>query len=117
MSIGRFLKTAYIATGVLVGYQTAASSRVFFTENRCAPRAALVANLERDFHERQFGYGPIGSAVVVEIFMSEDGSTWTVIGTGTDGYSCLYIAGTDWGRGNPPALSETKEDSSKVVAP
>lgn len=65
-------------------------------EPLCAPRAAVVARLARDFGETPRGLGLAGPERLVEIFASASTGTWTLLRTAPDGTACLIAAGHDW---------------------
>ncbi|WP_265517799.1 hypothetical protein [Nitratireductor luteus] len=61
----------------------------------CAPRDALVGQLENQFDERQKAMGLLGQKAVMEVFISRHG-TWTILTTDTNGNSCILAAGESW---------------------
>lgn len=63
---------------------------------RCLPRADIVAALEMQFAESAVGMGLESEASVVEIFRSEDGGSWTILQSFSNGMSCVVATGTDW---------------------
>lgn len=78
-------------------------------ENFCAPREMVVQRLQNEHKEYQIGVG-VGpqKASVLELFVAEDGSTWTLLVTKANGVSCIVGYGTDWSilepkKINPPA--------------
>jgi len=68
---------------------------------RCAQREAMVSILNGNFQESQQAFGFLGPAMLLELFVSDSGS-FTIVVTGTDGVSCVLVAGTGW-EGLPPA--------------
>lgn len=62
---------------------------------QCAPRADMVRALDDKFQESQTARGVVNPNVVLEVFVSEQG-TWTILATGTDGNSCMISAGEGW---------------------
>lgn len=62
---------------------------------QCASRADMVQALGETFQESQTAQGVINPDVVMEVFVSEQG-TWTILATGTDGNSCVISAGEGW---------------------
>lgn len=62
---------------------------------QCAPRADLIKALGEKFHESQAGRGLINPNVVLEVFVSEQGS-WTVLASDTKGQSCILSIGEGW---------------------
>ena len=62
----------------------------------CAPRAAIVAQLERKYGETRRGAGLQNRGAVTEVFASAATGTWTIIVTRPDGVSCAVAAGEAW---------------------
>lgn len=61
----------------------------------CGERDVIVARLGQLFQEHQIGYGLVGQAAVVEIYVSAAG-TWTVLMTDVSGRTCIMGAGEGW---------------------
>ena len=61
----------------------------------CLAHDELADSLERNFQERQAGYGRAGEAAIMEVFASE-GGTWTMVLTDASGISCIVAAGDGW---------------------
>ncbi|MGX8011413.1 hypothetical protein ACVDG8_021840 [Mesorhizobium sp. ORM8.1] len=62
---------------------------------QCAPRTDVIKALGDKFHETEAGRGLINPNVVLEIFVSDQGS-WTVLASDTKGQSCILSAGEGW---------------------
>lgn len=62
----------------------------------CGKRADLVAQLQRDYHEQQRSFGQVSQSALIEIFVSDNGETWTIMATGSNGMSCVLSAGKNW---------------------
>ena len=62
---------------------------------QCAPRADIIKALGDKFHESEAGRGLINPNVVLEIFVSDQGS-WTVLASDTKGQSCVLSVGEGW---------------------
>lgn len=62
----------------------------------CLPRDKVVKNLQSKYSESLQGRGLQNEVRLVEIFASDDGSSWTIIQTYANGTSCLVAAGTNW---------------------
>ena len=62
---------------------------------QCAARADIIKALGDKFHETEAGRGLINPNVVLEIFVSEQGS-WTVLASDTKGQSCVLSVGEGW---------------------
>jgi len=63
--------------------------------DQCAARTELVKALGEKFHENQAARGLINPNVVLEIFVSDQGS-WTILATDIHGQSCIITAGEGW---------------------
>ena len=63
------------------------------TQNRCAPRAAVIERLASAFSETRQSIGMAANGTVVEMFASTDTGTWTITLTRPDGVTCLVADG------------------------
>lgn len=64
----------------------------------CRAREEVVTILADQFGETQREVGLVPQRdVVLELFASGDGQTWTLMLSYPDGKSCLFASGTDWG--------------------
>ncbi|TPM19170.1 hypothetical protein [Mesorhizobium sp. B2-3-5] len=61
----------------------------------CGAHNDVVAGLAQAFQEKQIGYGVVGQAAIVEIYVSASGS-WTMLITDVKGRSCILAAGEGW---------------------
>ncbi|PBC05940.1 hypothetical protein [Mesorhizobium sp. WSM3860] len=85
----RFLMaTMCLAAAALSAGQASAAAQ-------CAPRADIIKALGDKFHESEAGRGLINPNVVLEIFVSDQGS-WTVLASDTKGQSCILSVGEGW---------------------
>ncbi|MER9403632.1 hypothetical protein NKI36_06165 [Mesorhizobium caraganae] len=66
--------------------------------DQCAARTDMVKALGEKFHENQAARGLVNPNVVLEIFISDQG-TWTILATDTHGHSCVITAGEGWDGG------------------
>lgn len=66
--------------------------------DQCAARTDMVRALGEKFHENQAARGLVNPNVVLEIFISDQG-TWTILATDTHGQSCVITAGEGWDGG------------------
>ena len=62
----------------------------------CMPRDVAVAALEADYSEALLGQGLQNEQQLLEVFMSENGESWTVLQSFPNGVSCIVASGTDW---------------------
>jgi hypothetical protein len=63
--------------------------------DQCAARATMIKALGDKYHESQAALGVVNPNVVLEIFVSDEG-TWTILATDTAGRSCVLSAGEGW---------------------
>ncbi|TPI32249.1 hypothetical protein FJW07_25300 [Mesorhizobium sp. B3-1-9] len=86
----RFLMATMLAAAVVTGGSASANAAA-----QCAPRADIIKALGDKFHESEAGRGLINPNVVLEIFVSDQGS-WTVLASDTKGQSCILSVGEGW---------------------
>ncbi len=65
-------------------------------QQTCLTRDVIVQKLGDGYAERLVGRGLQGEARLFEVFMSRDGSSWTIIQSFPTGMSCIMAAGTHW---------------------
>ena len=86
----RFLMATLFAAAAVTGGTVTANAG-----GQCAPRADIVKALGDKYHESVAGRGLINPNVVLEIFVSEQG-TWTVVASDIKGQSCVMSVGEGW---------------------
>ncbi len=99
MMTGKILKTAVLrglgatalAVALVVGFRATASA-----QSLCTTRAEVTKQLDSGYSEAPVAIGLSRNGVVVEVFSTSDGSTWTMIITMPDGTSCMMAAGEAW---------------------
>ena len=70
----------------------------------CEARSAAVEYLADNYGETPVGHGLTNpNGLLVELFTSKDGGTWTLLVSHPNGTSCVIAAGKDW-RGVLPKL-------------
>lgn len=63
----------------------------------CGPRNVVVRQLQEGYGERLAALGIAqGGGAVVELYVAEDGDTWTLLHTLPIGVSCLMATGQGW---------------------
>ncbi len=62
----------------------------------CELRDKLIKKLEEKLGERPIGMGVNTVGTLVEVSASEDGRTWSIIGTRPNGWSCVVTSGKEW---------------------
>lgn len=61
----------------------------------CLKHDDMVAML-KTFGEEPVSAGISNTGPMIEIFASPDGSTWSLVVSGTDGMACMTVAGEGW---------------------
>lgn len=88
--------TRYVwATIIAAAVATSAGAAQAKTDQQCAPRADIIKALGDKYHESVAGRGLINPNVVLEIFVSDQGS-WTVLASDIKGQSCVMSVGEGW---------------------
>ena len=68
----------------------------------CMPRDAAIQSLKAGWNEKLRAFGVTSSGkFVIELFVSEDNSTWTILETNTDKISCNVAEGANWEEERP----------------
>ena len=62
----------------------------------CWPRAQWVQQLEQNYAEVQIGQGLHNNDKIIELWVSEERETWTLLTTYPSGESCILYAGKYW---------------------
>ena len=65
-------------------------------QQACADRETLVAELGQNYQERLSAAGLFDRTHLVELFVSEDGGTWTLLLSRADGVTCVLSSGEAW---------------------
>lgn len=82
---------ALLVTAGLIWFYPASAAT-----SQCAPSVAAKAQLAKRHHERVVsrGLADLGKGMI-ELLVSPNGS-WTILGTNTEGLSCIVAAGDSW---------------------
>lgn len=62
----------------------------------CGPRSDVQRQLDGRYREVQVGVGVATSGDLIEVFTSDNGTTWTIVVTAPSGISCIVATGVDW---------------------
>ena len=62
----------------------------------CGPHVEAVKQLAEKFHESSKSQAITSAGTLLEVFRTEDGSTWTIVVTTPQGVACVVAAGKDW---------------------
>lgn len=87
-----------LATGLIAALPVAANARM------CAERAVLTDALAAQYGERFDGGGLRDSQSILEVWVSDETGTWTLLLTQPDGTSCIMASGTGWRDALPAEL-------------
>ncbi len=87
--LSRWIVSALAAVAIAAGIANA------HAQSPCGDHRDLVAYLAERYQERQFAYGTVGNAAIMEVYVSITG-TWTVMMTDARGRSCIVAAGDGW---------------------
>ncbi len=87
----RVLGATLLALALLLGVRAPASA-----QSVCTTHAEVTKQLESRHSESQVGIGLASNGGVVEVFSTDDGSSWTIVMTMPNGMSCLVAAGEAW---------------------
>ena len=79
-----------VTTCLIVAGSTATAQQT------CLERDVIVERLDARYDEKPTGRGLLGDARLFEVFVSTDGSTWTIVQSFPTGMSCIMAAGTHW---------------------
>ena len=99
MTRGLTIAIAAAALALLVPSPTAAQEPPGST---CATRAEALKNLSDKYSEAPIGMGVTNKGAVIEVLVSQDGVTWTIIITLPNGVSCMVASGESWEYETPP---------------
>ena len=67
----------------------------------CALHDAIAQGLESGWGETQAALGINSAGALVEVFVSADHTTWSIVVTRPDGWSCIVTVGRDWQQSHP----------------
>jgi len=63
----------------------------------CGKFTVVARNLAQSFHEYPVARAISGEGrMLMVVFASKGGETWTAVGVGSDRVACIFGAGTDW---------------------
>jgi hypothetical protein len=85
----RWIRIAAIGTALALSALPAQAQFI------CGGHSEIVAGLAQAFQQKQIGYGVVGEAAIVEIYVSANG-TWSMLVTDVKGRSCIFATGDGW---------------------
>lgn len=63
---------------------------------RCAPREMALDGLASKYHEAPAMHAVTSQGGILEVLLSDDGATWTLLFTLPNGLSCMAAEGQGW---------------------
>lgn len=95
MSLHRIalVSTAFVAAAGMVA---TASAQTIESMNRCGPRTEMLKQLSSLYREQPVALGIADTGTLLEVVAANDGATWTVMVTRSDGTSCVIMTGESW---------------------
>lgn len=63
---------------------------------QCGEHTSIVSLLEKRYGETPRGIGLVSDRGVMQVFVSPEKGTWTILMTNAQGQSCLLAAGKGW---------------------
>lgn len=74
--------------------------------SRCGAHTSIVDVLEKKYGETAHGIGLVSDKGVMQVYVSQEKGTWTILMTDAKGQSCLIAAGNGWEDVKPKAKGE-----------
>lgn len=93
----------------IIGFCIAALPSAAWSQDSCTTRHEVGSYLLSEFSEAPVALGVANNGSLIEVFASNDRTTWTIMLTKPDGTSCLVAAGQSWE--NLPQVLPTAIDS------
>ena len=90
-----FARRLVLATGAAALLGAASPAQVQGAQS-CGKRADLISFLAGGFREAPVGIGLTEQGLLLEIFASKDGETWTLLMTMPNGVACVVASGEQW---------------------
>lgn len=95
LSLTQILKTCAILPLALTTL-TISSANAQGVPSRCGLHAAIVDTLSKKYGETPRGIGLVSNQGVMQVFVSQEKGTWTIVVTNPHGKACLLAAGKGW---------------------
>ena len=90
------MKTFLFCSAVLIFGAAFSQQGLAQSQRACGDRAQIIERLSTKFGETRRGGGLATSGGIVEVFVSSDTGSWTVLMTMPSGLSCLMAVGESW---------------------
>jgi hypothetical protein len=90
-------RTPALFVGLLtLAWPTLAQAPPSGTSPGCHNRTELTAMLNESYAQLPSALGVQADGQLVEVFVSENGMSWTIVLTRPDGWSCIVAVGEHW---------------------
>jgi hypothetical protein len=90
------LRLALLAGLLTLAWPTLAQAPPSGINPTCHHRTDLTEMLDQRYDEQQSALGVQADGQLVEVFVSENGTSWTIVLTRPDGWSCIVAVGQHW---------------------
>lgn len=100
------IKLATILPIALVAFVPIAAQKAEANPARCGKHTSIVDLLEKKYGETPRNIGMVSDKGVMQVFVSPEKGTWTILMTNAHGQSCLLAAGKNWEELKQKALDE-----------
>jgi hypothetical protein len=94
---------SHLMPAVLVGVLTSAGTSAAQTPPQgiavtsgCHSHTGLTEMLGKKFAEQPTAIGLQSNGQLIEVFVANDGTSWTIVVTRPDGWSCIVAVGEHW---------------------
>jgi hypothetical protein len=94
--IGWVMVAMFIAVWFSFMICPAAAQQMMLPGAPCADNSDIADQLIKRYGESRSGMGIHGDGSLVELWLSEETGTWTIVVTRPDGLSCIRAAGKGW---------------------
>ncbi|QDY69961.1 hypothetical protein [Qingshengfaniella alkalisoli] len=92
-----------LIAGALIFGMAALAPPAAHAQMRCAERGKLITFLLEKFSENLSGGGLQTSNVIIELWVSSETGTFTILATTAGGLSCVIASGSHWHMDDTPA--------------
>lgn len=90
------IKLGAVLSMILSGSLAATSANADPRISRCGQHTKIIDVLEKRYGETARGIGVVSDKGVMQVYVSEEKGTWTILMTNPQGTTCLLAAGRGW---------------------
>lgn len=96
VSLTQAIKTSAILLFALNTIPSITPANALTAASRCGAHATIVETLTKKYGETEHGIGLVSDQGVMQIFVSQEKGTWTILMTNAQGKACMMAAGKGW---------------------